>query len=82
MITFGLNTGQNDIVYGNREDTCLLCAREYAVENKTDVVRAERKIKGSFDGKKLFKVPLNGIRVTICMDHIHRLSEENRDAAD
>lgn len=78
MITNNLNgTDKNHVMLGNADDVCVLCAHTYATENKKSLSQADRALRGQFEGKKLFRIPLNGFRVTICMDHIHQIADAN-----
>lgn len=80
---------KNHVVMGNGDDVCILCAYEYAKENKVNLVQANRKLENTFLGKQMMKLPLNGIRCTICLDHIRKIAaaypeekiivEENRE---
>lgn len=78
MITTNLNaTNEYHVGYGNADDVCLLCAHEYALKTKGTLTQADRALRGQFEGKKMFRMPLSGIRATICMDHIHRIADAN-----
>lgn len=73
-----LNNPKDHIVLGNADDVCILCAREYADENKVSLSAADRALHGACEGKKMLRLPLNGFRATICMDHIHKISAANK----
>lgn len=74
-----LNEPKNNIVIGNADDVCILCAKELSDEKKISLTMADKKLHGTFEGKKMLRIPLNGFRATICMDHIHKISEANKD---
>lgn len=78
MITTNLNAmNEHHVGYGNADDVCLLCAYEYALKTKGTLTQADRALRGQFEGKKMLRMPLSGIRATICMDHIHRIADAN-----
>lgn len=80
MGIFGVVTGKDHMYFGNRGDVCNLCAREKADKEKMSITEATNKLKGILDGKKLLKLTVSGTYVIICMDHIHKLSADNKEA--
>lgn len=82
MAVFGIKTGKDNIVFGNRGDSCNLCAREKANKEKIGITEASNKLKGLLDGKKLVKIMTSGTYVIICMDHIHAISADNKEAVE
>lgn len=79
MGIFGITTGKNNIHFGTRSDVCYFCAQEKAQADRTNPIVATNKLKGTFEGKKLLKIPVSGTQVIICVDHIHKISDENRE---
>ena len=75
MIMNNLNSvDENNVTLGNAEDVCILCACEHAKEKKISLVQADRALRGKYEGKRMVRIPLSGIRATICIDHIHRIA--------
>ncbi len=54
-------------------------AREKAKEDRTDPVAAANKLRGTYEGKKLLKIPVSGTQVTICAEHIQKFAEQTRE---
>lgn len=78
MIINNINQpNENHVMLGNLDDVCILCAHEYAMKTKGTLSQADKALRGQFEGKKMFRIPLNGIRATICMNHIHQIAEAN-----
>lgn len=73
----GLNKSNSLIHFGNRGDVCHLCLKEKCIEEKTDTGNMRIKMKGEFEGKKVIKIRHSGADVIICLDHIHKIAEEN-----
>lgn len=68
-------SNENYIVIGNGEDVCLFCANELAKKDHISLSSADRKLRGKYYGKKMVKPPMNGIRLTICLEHIHKIAK-------
>lgn len=66
---------ENYIIIGNGEDVCVLCADEYTKKEQCTLSRADKVLRGRFDGEKLLKLPLNGFRATICLNHIRKIAK-------
>lgn len=81
MGVFGIVTGQDNIHFGNRGDACILCVREKSQKEKISITDATNQLKGTLEGKKLLKFTVSGSPVIICMDHIHKLSDDNKEGA-
>jgi uncharacterized Fe-S cluster-containing radical SAM superfamily protein len=81
MGIMGVTTGQDGIHFGTRGDVCTLCVREKAQKEFMSFTEANRKLLGTFERKRLLKIPVSGTQVIICMDHIHKLSSDNREVA-
>ncbi len=78
MIINNLNQAdENHVLNGNAEDVCVLCAYEMAKNEGKTLSQADRLLRGQFEGVKMLSVPLNGLRVTICMNHIHKVADAN-----
>lgn len=76
MLINNLNAAdEHHVILGNAEDVCILCAHEYAVKNKKTLSQADRALRGKFERQKMLRLPLNGIRATICLDHIHKVAK-------
>jgi len=74
-----IETGKDNIEFGNRSDVCYLCAREKAAKEIIGPTEAANKLKGLLEGKKLLKLTVSGTALVICMDHIHKLSADNKE---
>ena len=81
MGIMGITTGQDHLHFGTRSDVCTLCAREKAKEDRTDPITAGNNLRGTYEGKKLLKIPVSGTQVTICVEHIQKLAEQTREDA-
>lgn len=79
MGLFGITTGKDNIHFGNHSDVCTLCEREKSQAERMGVSEANIKLRGELEGKKLLKIPISGTNVIICFDHLHRLSDANRE---
>lgn len=77
MLGFGLNSRFDEIIYGNRNDVCCVCANDMVKNGEaTDRVVAEEKLRGKLLNKPVFRVPINGSRYIICEDCLeHALSD-------
>lgn len=75
MIITNLNQAdENHVLTGNDTDVCVLCAYEMAKRENKSLTQADRLLRGQFEGVKMLSIPLNGLRVTICMNHIHKIA--------
>ena len=75
MIITNLNQAdENHVLTGNDTDVCVLCAYEMAKRENKSLTQADRLLRGQFEGTKMLSIPLNGLRVTICMNHIHKIA--------
>lgn len=81
MGIMGITTGQDHIHFGTRGDACTLCAREKAKKDRVDAVSAANKLRGTFEGQKLVKIPVSGTMVTICKEHLQKLAEQIQEGA-
>ena len=73
----GLNDSSSLVHIGNRGDICVLCLRELIAAEKIDQLSARTKLRNNLEGKKVVKIRQSGADVIICLDHIHKIAEEN-----
>lgn len=73
---YGLNNNNNLIQFGNRGDTCTLCVREKATQDRIDLVTARNRLQGELEGKKAVKIRQSGMDIAICLEHIHEIAEK------
>lgn len=69
--------GNLHVEYGNRSDVCYLTLRDYMNKNKVDRVAATRALEGKLEGKKIVRFRHSGADITISLEYIHKIAEEN-----
>lgn len=62
---------------GNRNDVCYLCLKEIVGKNDQEYNKKIAALKGKFEGKPMLKVGRAGTDINICIEHIHKIAEEN-----
>lgn len=77
MLISNLNDRKSLIHYGNRNDVCYFTARDLAYKEKIDIVTAQKRLRGKWEGEKVVKFRINGVDVTISLDYIHKIAKEN-----
>lgn len=68
---------KNHVQIGNRNDVCYLCLKEVEGKNDAEYNKKVAGLKGQFEGKKMLKVGRAGTDINICLDHIHKIANEN-----
>lgn len=76
-LTNNINDAKGIVSVGNRHDYCYLCAREIKAESERDYDKQFAALKGKLEGKKILKFKRGGTETIICLDHIHKIAEEN-----
>ena len=76
MAMFGVNDKNSMINYGNRNDFCMLCAREIKAKDRDEYAAEKKKLVGKLEGQPVVKFNQNGQDNCICKEHIKKLYEE------
>ena len=77
MLSQGLQTGTNAIIFGNSTSCCWFCAEERLKQNREKKAKtglnhetAAKEFTGVFTGKPMFKLPVTGGPYLVCKDHM------------
>lgn len=90
MLSRGLQTGTNAIIFGNSTSCCWFCAEERLKKNRENRARtglnhdtAAQEFAGQFTGKPMFRFPIAGGPYLICKEHMEaflkRIKELTKD---
>ena len=87
MLGFGIEAQGDRVIYGNRNDTCVVCVDDLVRESRLDNdmkplnhIQAREKLRGSVFNKPVFKIPAgvtsNGERSLVCQKCLNKIIGE------